>query len=818
MDTPWIRKCWRKVFAYSRRHGWAKPLYWLMYGFKYVLLVIMRACAASLRPNKSLVRTCVAKLWHSRNLVHMSEVLAVRRLCRAVKLGVKAAGTPEPVEYRPAASGQQWPAAPGAYVRLDYWAPLLSGGSYGHTCFVAKELNALSPGLKCAMAHKYPLLDEMGITQSSFPAETERCDEASIIIQGQKYASPLLEWTRQAKPSFIYERVCLGTLSAASVAKKLNIPYFAEYNGSEIEMRHSYDHVGMAYENIFIEIEDWSLKQATVISVVSEQIKLSLVKRGFDPARICVNPNGVDVDVYCPLPAKEKNEIREELGFKAEDVVLCFIGTFGGWHGVEVLAEVMPRVIDAVPEAKFFLIGDGNFKYLIDDAVAKHGLDKKVVCTGRMPQMQARRLLQAADIYLSPHSGHMKNMPFFGSPTKLFEYMALGGAIVASDLEQIGQVLRPALFIKDLASGHNLDQAGDARAILCTPGDIKEFADACILAAKNTKLREAMGRNARNAAKEFFTWEKHVERLWRFAAGDKGASWETVPQGLCASEVEQNLALSKVLDQAALEAQKQWNTNPCGAVDGLEKLDLDYFLRVEENRYKAESFIPKVFPFAEFTGKKVLEIGCGHGTDSAQFAKHGALCHVIDITDRHLELTRRNFELRNFSLDWKKCDAAAIDYPDEYFDCVYSYGVVHHIPNVERVLQEVRRVLKPGGKVCLAVYNKFSAFHIFSKILNDGLVRKELISLGYKGLLSTIESGADGISIRPYVRLYGKREFERMLRRNGFIIQTSGVNNLIGEHFSRWSGIFWPRWQKYENKLGWYVHAQATKPQANESV
>ena len=784
-----ILSCCRKTGCYNL----LRSLYRLFRSVLYKVINILGGCIARIRGFVQKLRVTFFE----------------RSMRKAVEKGIKSAPSPKPVDYVAVDLSKPYPSQAGAYVRLDYWAPITSGGSYGHTCFVAKELNKLTPGLQCAMAHKYSLLDSMRVSQTKFPAAMPCSSNAQLIIQGQRYEKPLLQWLRKVKPSFIYERLCLGTIAGARAAQELNIPFIAEYNGSEIEMRHSYGDSDMTHLGILSDIEDWALKQATVISVVSEQIKCSLIERGFDPARICVNPNGVDTEEYCPLPEQEKLALKKELGFAEDDIVLCFIGTFGGWHGVEVLAEVLPEVLETVPKAKFLLIGDGPFKHLIDDIIQRHNLQEKVVCTGRVPQLQGRRLLQAGDIYLSPHSGHMKNMPFFGSPTKLFEYMALGGAIIASDLEQIGQVLRPAFFAKDIETGKLNALPEDERAILCTPGDVDEFASACIYAAQNVAFSKKLGQNARAAAKEFFTWEKHVERLWSFAAGNKKASWESAHFVANLEQYNQQQYSSEGKDRARSEAQKQWNTNPCGAVEGLENLDLKYFLRVEENRYQLEGYIPKVFPFDQFAGKKVLEIGCGHGTDSAQFAKNGAFCHVVDITDRHLELTRRNFEVRGYPLEHKKCDATAIDYPDAYFDCVYSYGVIHHIPDVEKVLKEVKRVLKPEGTLCLAVYNKYSVFHILQKIFIEGILEQKFISLGYKGILATIEYGADGINIRPYVKLYGKTEFASLLRKSGFHIDKIGVDCLHGIHFNRWHKRFWPKWKRYENSLGWYVYAVA---------
>ncbi len=108
-------------------------------------------------------------------------------------------------------------------------------------------------------------------------------------------------------------------------------------------------------------------------------------------------------------------------------------------------------------------------------------------------------------------------------------------------------------------------------------------------------------------------------------------------------------------------AVRQWSANPCGAVTG-DEASLDYFLEVERNRYDQQPWQRARFRFDQYAGERVLEIGVGLGTDLVQFAKAGAVCHGIDITDRHLELTARNFALRGLPVELKKCDAARIDY------------------------------------------------------------------------------------------------------------------------------------------------------------
>ncbi len=258
--------------------------------------------------------------------------------------------------------------------------------------------------------------------------------------------------------------------------------------------------------------------------------------------------------------------------------------------------------------------------------------------------------------------------------------------------------------------------------------------------------------------------------------------------------------------EARKNATLQWNTNPCGAVPGFEGNSLAYFLRVEHNRYQIQPWMHDYFQFEKFAGKRVLEIGVGLGTDLVQFGKAGAFCHGIDITDKHLLSTARNFAVRGLNVELKKCDATEISYPDNTFDAVYSFGVIHHIPNAERVFAEIFRVLKPGGTLYVGLYYKYSAFHIISKLLLQGIIERDLFRLGYKGLLATIEKGADGKNIKPYVKLYSKSNLRKLLVRF-FIINTS-IHQLEPEILKRLPFV---KILRLEKLFGWFLSCTAIK-------
>lgn len=265
-------------------------------------------------------------------------------------------------------------------------------------------------------------------------------------------------------------------------------------------------------------------------------------------------------------------------------------------------------------------------------------------------------------------------------------------------------------------------------------------------------------------------------------------------------------------NEARFEAQKQWNARACGELEG-DKNTVEYFLQVEKDRYGQQAWALDYFGYEKFAGKKVLEIGVGQGTDLMQFAKGGAECYGVDITDNHLALTQKNFELRNNKVDLRKADATQLPFPDNYFDCVYSFGVMHHIPEIEKVVAEAYRVLKPGGVMMIALYYKWSAFHIFWKLLANGLRNGWLFTKGYDGLLATIEMGADGVSVKPHVRLFSKYEVKKLM--SGFSLVDVSIHQLEAGHF-------WPaflaksleKWvSKLEHLLGWYVACKAVKPE-----
>jgi glycosyltransferase involved in cell wall biosynthesis len=246
-------------------------------------------------------------------------------------------------------------------------------------------------------------------------------------------------------------------------------------------------------------VESLNLNAASLIVVVSEPLKRSLVSAGVSPSRVLVNPNGVDPEAFRPAGPGVCREIRRELGILEERTVMGFAGTFGPWHGVPELTEAILRVkSDPRWRRRVSFVLYGGSSRLREEMERRTGHLEGIVFAGAVPHERIADYLSICDVLLSPHGVPVDGRAFFGSPTKLFEYMALGKGIVASDLGQIGRVLE------------HLETA-----YLCTPGDVNELVGGITYFLEHPEEMERMGRNARQAVLEAHTWDHNVDRIIR---------------------------------------------------------------------------------------------------------------------------------------------------------------------------------------------------------------------------------------------------------------------------------------------------------------
>ena len=171
------------------------------------------------------------------------------------------------------------------------------------------------------------------------------------------------------------------------------------------------------------------------------------------------------------------------------------------------------------------------------------------------------------------------------------------------------------------------------------------------------------------------------------------------------------LQMSSTTDNTELKERVRqfWQEHPCGTkfADALPGSRRFYEL-VEEHRYTKEWHIPAAAGFAATKGLRVLEIGCGLGTDGAQFAQAGADYTGIDLTDAAIELAQKRFELFKLPGTFQTDDAERLSFPNDSFDLVYSHGVLHHTPDIKAAIAEIHRVLRPGGRAEVMLYHRNS--------------------------------------------------------------------------------------------------------------
>lgn len=291
-------------------------------------------------------------------------------------------------------------------------------------------------------------------------------------------------------PDFIYQRYSRFTWAGVFISWLTKIPLLLEFNGSEVWVGRHWDDASLLW--LLEKFENLNLQAAQLIFVVSEVEKNNLIKAGVPAEKVMVNFNGVDPEMFRPNQGGE--QVRAQLGI-ADKTIVGFVGTFGPWHGVLVLAEAISR-LPKDSNCHFLLIGEGSLKSKVEEILKKNNALERVTLTGRLSHRLVPSYLDACDILVSPHVPMEDGSDFFGSPTKLFEYMAMAKPIVASRLGQIADV------IEDGKNGY-----------LVEPGNIDMLVETLAkLSAKPNECKQ-LGEQARQDVIANYTWKRNAGRV-----------------------------------------------------------------------------------------------------------------------------------------------------------------------------------------------------------------------------------------------------------------------------------------------------------------
>lgn len=247
-----------------------------------------------------------------------------------------------------------------------------------------------------------------------------------------------------------------------------------------------------------------------------------------------------------------------------------------------------------------------------------------------------------------------------------------------------------------------------------------------------------------------------------------------------------------------------WEERPCGSQDvsSLEEGSREFFEAVERMRFEGDDFMFDVVGFDQWRGKKVLEVGCGLGTDLLQFARGGAKVYGVDLTEKGAALTRKRLHLYGLTGSLMVTDGERLAFSDNSFDLVYSWGVIHHTPNTAEAARELVRVCKPKGRVLIMIYHRWSLVAL-QLWLFYGLLRGKPFLSATQIISEHLES--------PGTKVFTRQEavslFKHQLKEIEIETILTRYDLRIGR---RW---FLPRWLRkiLPNRWGWFIVIRGAK-------
>lgn len=376
------------------------------------------------------------------------------------------------------------------YLRSQFWFHLQGGGSVAHTAGVIQGLRENGADVEVVttdVLRGVPARQHLARPEQWFDGRLKEVEE--LAFNGP-FTLRALRVALQWRPDLIYQRFTALNVSGAILSRLLGVPLVLEFNSSDVWKGQHWGELRLL--SLAKLGERLSLRAADRVVVVSRVLRDAHLALGVPEDRIVVNPNGVDPSRF--QPGADGRAVRERHALQ-QCVVVGFSGTFGVWHGIPTLGAAIPLVAAARPNVRFLLVGDGPLRHSLEQQVRDAGVERRVEASGLVAHELMPEYLAACDILLSPHGRQADGREFFGSPTKLFEYLAAGRAIVASGIGQIAEVLEH-----------------EQTALLVPPDDPRALAEAVIRLVDDAPLRARLGRAARMAAEQRHTWQQNAAR------------------------------------------------------------------------------------------------------------------------------------------------------------------------------------------------------------------------------------------------------------------------------------------------------------------
>jgi glycosyltransferase involved in cell wall biosynthesis len=377
------------------------------------------------------------------------------------------------------------------YIKTDFWHDLKAGGSVTHT---REFVNA-----GCDLGYNVDIFSCDALVHYRLKPKVVVIEPASglydfpILISQMEYnlRFPLAVWRRLRGQVIdgIYQRNSSHNFSGVFLSVLLRAPFVLEFNTPLAWAAKNWH--GDRKVTLRSRCEKLNLQGAYRIAVVSDALKQNLILAGLPEMKVIVNPNGVDPARFSPQV--DASSFRTRL--PADKSLIGFIGVFAQWHGVMTLMRCVKHVINDFPDAHFAIIGDGALKPKMLEILVQDGMEPHVSFVGLVPHDAAPAYLNACDILVSPHENMADGSVFFGSPTKIFEYMSMGKPIVASNVGQLGQLLE-----------------SEVDALLIEEKDEIQLGRAIVRLLRDAGLRERLGAAGRAKVTGSYTWAENFRR------------------------------------------------------------------------------------------------------------------------------------------------------------------------------------------------------------------------------------------------------------------------------------------------------------------
>ena len=365
-------------------------------------------------------------------------------------------------------------------MRILYHHRTMGEGAEGiHVRSIVEALRAAGHEVRVSA-----LVGEPTVEQSVVPKSQRRwlgirrfipdaCYELAEIAYNVVGRIKLERAIRAFHPDAIYDRYNTYSTAAVSAARFHHIPAILEVNAPLALERMDIEYLPLRLPRLARWFERRIFMAASHVLVVSSPLKRYLETEFRVPSdHITVVPNGADPAAFAP-DVSARRRLREKLGLD-DKFVIGFVGNARPWHGLELLVDALARLNGSLPNAHLLIVGGGSSLPAIKALIAARGLEAHVTISGEVPHREVKPYVAAMDVAVSPRA------TFYASPLKIVEYMAMGKAVVAPDMENI----------RDLISH-------EESALLFAPEDVASLTECLKRLAGDADLRERLGNSAR---------------------------------------------------------------------------------------------------------------------------------------------------------------------------------------------------------------------------------------------------------------------------------------------------------------------------------